>query len=110
MFTDMVVNVAMARRQDELWFTAKGKNYWDTFVGDDGIPPGQATHGFPTNVTYKGHTGLTNTPNAWHSTSNIMFPWYMVKRFNQNPFYKEVSQNWLQGMSNNTSFNFLNKV
>ena len=98
MFNELVVNAALARRQDEFWFTKKGKDFWDRFVGDDGLPPGQASHGFPKNASFAGHAGLSNAAdNSFPPSSTFFFSWFMSKAFAANPFYKQISDSWLDG-------------
>ena len=94
---DMVIFAAMARRQDPSWFINKGSEFYERFVGVDSVPTGMDTHDYPVFVDYNGHQTLGAAADTFQPTSYIQFPYFVLKHFQSNNFYNDISQSWLEG-------------
>ena len=97
-FNDMVIQAGLAKRQDPAWFTNQATEYWERFVGTDGPPSGMESHGFPKYIPYEGSNTLGQyASGVFEMSSAIQFPFFTTKGIHTNPFYKEISQSWLNG-------------
>ena len=96
-FNDYVIMAGLAKRQDPTWFTHRAVDYFEKFVGTNGAPSGISSNGYPSYVNYKGHQTLSSRAGVFTQTSAIQLPFFTLKDFHTNPFYKQISRSWLEG-------------